>query len=145
MSNSIMMQNGELYDKTGAIEGKGNMMLSMFSIDDKTDEMKDKMIPALPFTYFKAGKKYLEILPSNKPAEPSGDEAKTEGEEVRRETIANEYDAGGAKIGSGPYMFIPTQPFGGKKHGCWTEGGKKVSYLMGRVQTGRMAEMSNCK
>jgi hypothetical protein len=95
MSNSIMMQNGELYDKTGAIEGKGNMMLSMFSIDDKTDEMKDKMIPALPFTYFKAGKKYLEILPSNKPAEPSGDEAKTEGEEIRREFRA---DAGGAKL-----------------------------------------------
>lgn len=145
MSNSIMMQNGELYDKSGAIEGKGNMMLSMFSIDDKTDEMKDKMIPALPFTYYKSGKKYLEILPSNKSAEPSGEEAKTEGEEVRKETIANEYDASGAKIGSGPYMFIPTQPFGGKKHGCWTEGGKKVSYLMGRVQTGRMAEMSNCK
>lgn len=142
MSNSIMMKNGELYDKAGSLEGKGNIMLSLFSIDDKTDEMKDKMIPALPFTFYKDGKKYLEILPASNQKEI--EEAK-EGEEVRRETIAKEYDPSGKLAGEGGYIFIPTQAFGGKKHGCWTEGGKKVSYMMGKVQTGRLAEMSNCK
>ena len=146
MANALMMQKGELYDESGELEGKGNMMLSMFSIDEKTDKMKDKMIPALPFTFYKAGKKYLEILPATKNANDSkvADGTSSE-EEVRKETSAIEYDASGAKLGEGPYMFIPTQAFGGKKHGCWTEGGKKVSYLMGRVQTGRLAEMSNCK
>ena len=68
MANALMMQKGELYDESGELEGKGNMMLSMFSIDEKTDKMKDKMIPALPFTFYKAGKKYLEILPATKNA-----------------------------------------------------------------------------
>jgi len=146
MANALMMQKGELYSESGELEGKGNMMLSMFSIDEKTDQMKDKMIPALPFTFYKAGKKYLEILPATKNANDSKNVGSVSSEEeVRKETSAIEYDASGAKLGEGPYMFIPTQAFGGKKHGCWTEGGKKVSYLMGRVQTGRLAEMSNCK
>jgi antitoxin component YwqK of YwqJK toxin-antitoxin module len=144
MANALMMKNGELYDSSGNLEGKGNMMLSMFSIDEKTDQMKDKMIPAIPFTFYKEGKKYIEILPITKASE-SGDRSTEGSEEVRKETTAVEYNASGAQVGSGPYMFIPTQPYGGKKHGCWTEGGKKVPYLMGRVQTGRMAEMSNCK
>ena len=140
MANALMMQNGELYDKSGNLEGKGNMMLSLFSIDDKTDEMNDKMIPALPFTFYKAGKKYLEILPATT---QSSDEAKSP-ESVRKETTAKEYDASGKLIGEGPYMFIPTQPFGGKKHGCRLENGKKTYYLMGVLKTGTIADM-NCK
>ena len=140
MANALMMQNGELYDKSGNLEGKGNMMLSLFSIDDKTDEMNDKMIPALPFTFYKAGKKYLEILPATT---QSSDEAKSP-EAVRKETTAKEYDASGKLIGEGPYMFIPTQPYGGKKHGCRLENGKKTYYLMGVLKTGTIADM-NCK
>ena len=32
--------------------------------------------------------------------------------------------------GSSPYMFIPTQPFGGKNMDAGQKAGKKVSYLM---------------
>lgn len=143
MANPIMMKNGELYEPTGALQGKGNMMLSMFSIDDKTDEMKEKMIPALPFTFYRGGKKYLEILPAT-----SKEETKTADpgqEEIRKETTAIEYNEAGAKVGEGPYMFIPTQAYGGKKHGCRMEGGKKTYYIMGVLKEGRIAEMSNCK
>lgn len=146
MANSIMMKNGELFDQSGALQGKGNMMLSMFSIDDKTDEMKEKVIPALPFTFYKDGKKYLEILPATIAKEPTDVKAvDVEQEEVRKETTAIEYNASGAKVGEGPYIFIPTQPYGGKKHGCRTEGGKKAYYIMGVLKEGTIAEMSNCK
>ncbi|HMV42611.1 MAG TPA: LIC20035 family adhesin [Leptospiraceae bacterium] len=141
MANALMMQSGELYDKTGNLEGKGNMMLSMFNINEKTDEMEDKMIPALPFTFFKDGKKYMELLPAT--SGENNESGKTT--EVRKQTTAIEYDASGKKVGEGPYMFIPTQPYGGKKNGCWAENGKKVPYLMGKVQTGKLAEMSDCK
>lgn len=133
MANALMMKNGELFEESGEIVGKGNLMLSMFTIDEKTDKMNSKAIPALPFTFFKNGKKYLEILDQK------------EGEEKKTDIFAVEYDASGNKIGQGPYTFIPTAENGGKKNGCWKENGKNVSYLMGKVQTGTMATMTGCK
>lgn len=150
MNNTIMMQNGEIYDQNGELEGKGTMMLSMFSIDQETDEIKTKVYPGLPFTFYKDGKKYIEILNKTveKPVSKEAvveEESKKEAEPESKETFAYQYDGGGGKTGEGPYMFIPTQPYGGKKHGCWTEGGKKVYYLMGKVNTGFLAKSQKCE
>ncbi len=135
MGNALMMKNGVLYEDNGNVIGKGNLMLSMFTLDEKNDTMNSKAIPALPFTFFKNGKKHLELLDANN----------KEGEEKRTNITAIEYDTSGNKVGEGSFVFIPTQDFGGKKHGCWKESGKTVSYMMGKIQTGALASMSGCK
>ncbi|TGK01960.1 LIC20035 family adhesin [Leptospira langatensis] len=118
MMNEMMMSSAEVYDKDGQLIGKGKLLFDLLLMDDKTDELKAKFKPDLPFTYYKNGKKTFEIL---------------------SETTAIEYDDSGAKIGQGPVM-----PGTNAKNDCWTTSQGKKYYVNGR-ENAKMGELQGCK
>ncbi|EPG65982.1 LIC20035 family adhesin [Leptospira wolffii] len=118
MMNEMMMSSAEVYDKDGQLVGKGKLMFDLLLMDEKTDELKAKYKPDLPFTYYKNGKKTFEIL---------------------NETTAIEYDESGSKIGQGPVM-----PGTNAKNDCWTTPQGKKFFVNGR-ENAKMGELQGCK
>ena len=119
MTNEFNMSEGSIYDKKGLLVGKGKLQFSIFRISPSGDSLKMKYRAGVPFTYYKKGKKYLEVQSND---------------------IAIEYDKEGKKVASGPIL-----PGSTKKNGCWNfPNGKKVYYINNKIKKGKIAKLQNC-
>ncbi|MCB1177123.1 MAG: LIC20035 family adhesin [Leptospiraceae bacterium] len=123
MANDFMMKSGEIYDRSGNIEGKGKMRISIFKLDPKTDDIQIKYTPDAPFVFYKNGEKHIELTDKT----------------ISGGLQAYEF-SGGSKVGEGAL-----EPATRRKNGCWNENGKKVYYMLGKPKTGTLAKMNKCE
>ncbi len=124
MANEAGMESAEVYDdKTGEIIGKGKLFFSLIKIDEETQNIKAGFKPSNPYTYYKNGKKDFDVL----------------GEDKEGNVIGIQYDESGKEAGRGPVIAMNR-----KKNGCWTEGGKKVYYVMDKPNA-KMGDMQGCR
>lgn len=124
MANEAGMESAEVYDeKTGEIIGKGKLFFNLIKIDEETQNIKAGFKPSNPYTYYKDGKKDFDVL----------------GEDKEGNVMGVQYDSSGREIGRGPVIAMNR-----KKNGCWTEGGKKVYYVMDKPNA-KMGDMQGCK
>ena len=122
MKNDLMMDEGEVYDATGQLQGKGKFMFTVLAIDDTTKNIKDTYKPSVPFLYYKNGKKQFEITKASDDKDPQ----------------AKEYGEDGSVIGTGPVAAGLA-----KKNGCWNYNGKQVYFIMDNPNP-RMGAMLKC-